>query len=58
LLLVAVFILQALTIFSAVALFPGMVDALFQRKKSAATIINRLAGCEFIGLGIRITMLQ
>jgi threonine/homoserine/homoserine lactone efflux protein len=58
LLLAAVFILQALAIFSVVALFSGMVGAFFQRKKSAATIMNRLAGSAFIGLGIRIALPQ
>ena len=58
LLLVAVFILQALAIFIAVVLFSGMVGAFFQRKKSAVTTMNRLASCVFIGLGIRIALLQ
>ena len=58
LLLAAVFIAQALAIFSLVALFSGMVGAFFQRKKSAATTMNRLAGCAFIGLGIRIALPQ
>jgi len=58
LLLAAVFILQALLVFSLVALFSGMVGAFFQRKKSAATIMNRLAGTAFIGLGIRIALPQ
>jgi threonine/homoserine/homoserine lactone efflux protein len=58
LLLAAIFILQALAIFSVVALFSGMVGAFFQRKKSAATIMNRLAGTAFIGLGIRIALPQ
>ncbi|MFC5475305.1 LysE family translocator [Paraherbaspirillum soli] len=56
LLLAAVFILQALAIFSAIACFSGMVGAFFQRKASAATYLNRLAGCAFIGLGIRIAL--
>ncbi|WP_211444244.1 LysE family translocator [Collimonas humicola] len=58
LLLAAIFILQALAIFSVVALFSGMVGAFFQRKKSAAAIMNRLAGGAFIGLGIRIALPQ
>lgn len=58
LLLAAIFILQALAIFSVVALFSGMVGAFFQRRKSAATIMNRLAGTAFIGLGIRIALPQ
>lgn len=58
LLLAAVFILQALAIFSVVALFSGMVGAFFQRKKSAASIMNRVAGTAFIGLGIRIALPQ
>ncbi|MEM4988864.1 LysE family translocator [Collimonas sp. H4R21] len=58
LLLAAIFILQALAIFSVVALFSGMVGAFFQRKKSAATTMNRLAGSAFIALGIRIALPQ
>ncbi|AMP03767.1 LysE family translocator [Collimonas pratensis] len=58
LLLAAVFILQALAIFSVVALFSGMVGAFFQRKKAAASIMNRVAGTAFIGLGIRIALPQ
>ncbi|HWX02216.1 LysE family translocator [Collimonas sp.] len=58
LLLAAVFILQALLIFSAVALFSGMVGAFFQRKKAAASVMNRVAGTAFIGLGIRIALPQ
>jgi threonine/homoserine/homoserine lactone efflux protein len=58
LLLAAVFILQALAIFSVVALFSGMVGAFFLRKKAAASIMNRVAGTAFIGLGIRIALPQ
>ncbi|NKI68315.1 LysE family transporter [Collimonas pratensis] len=58
LLLAAIFILQALAIFSVVALFSGMVGAFFQRKKAAASIMNRVAGTAFIGLGIRIALPQ
>jgi len=58
LLLAAIFILQALAIFSVVALFSGMVGAFFQRKKSAAATMNRLAGSAFIALGIRIALPQ
>ncbi|MEB0013125.1 LysE family translocator [Glaciimonas sp. Gout2] len=56
LLLAAVFILQALAIFSVIACFSGMVGAFFQRKASAATYLNRLAGSAFIALGIRIAL--
>lgn len=56
LLLAAVFIMQALAIFSVIACFSGMVGAFFQRKASAANYMNRLAGCAFIGLGIRIAL--
>jgi threonine/homoserine/homoserine lactone efflux protein len=56
LLLAAVFILQALAIFSVIACFSGMVGAFFQRKASAATYLNRLAGSAFIALGVRIAL--
>jgi threonine/homoserine/homoserine lactone efflux protein len=35
-----------------------MVGAFFQRKKSAAATMNRLAGSAFIALGIRIALPQ
>lgn len=56
LLLAAVFILQALAIFSVIACFSGMVGAFFQRKASAATYLSRLAGSAFIALGVRIAL--
>jgi threonine/homoserine/homoserine lactone efflux protein len=55
-LLATVFIGLTLVIFSSIALFSGMVGAYLQRKASAATYLNRLAGCAFIGLGIRIAL--
>lgn len=56
LLLAVVFILQALTIFSAIAFFSGIVGAYFKRQAHAALYLNRLAGCAFVGLGIRIAL--
>ena len=56
LLLAIVFILQALLIFSAIAFFSGIVGAYFQRRTHAASWLNRLAGCAFVGLGIRIAL--
>jgi len=56
LLLAVVFILQALTIFSAIAFFSGIVGAYFKRQARAALYLNRLAGCAFVGLGIRIAL--
>lgn len=56
LLLALVFILQALAIFSAIAFFSGIVGAYFQRQARAALYLNRLAGCAFVGLGIRIAL--
>lgn len=56
LLLAVVFILQALLIFSAIAFFSGIVGAYFQRRTHAASWLNRLAGCAFVGLGIRIAL--
>jgi threonine/homoserine/homoserine lactone efflux protein len=56
LLLALVFIVQALAIFSAIAFFSGIVGAYFQRQARAAFYLNRLAGCAFVGLGIRIAL--
>lgn len=56
LLLAVVFILQALAIFSAIAFFSGIVGAYFKRQARAALYLNRLAGCAFVGLGIRIAL--
>ena len=56
LLLAVIFILQALAIFSAIAFFSGLVGAYFQRQAGAALYLNRLAGCAFVGLGIRIAL--
>jgi threonine/homoserine/homoserine lactone efflux protein len=54
--LAVIFILQALAIFSAIAFFSGMVGAYFRRQQRAALYLNRLAGCAFVGLGIRIAL--
>ncbi|WP_034292471.1 LysE family translocator [Herbaspirillum sp. RV1423] len=56
LLLALIFIIQALAIFSAIAFFSGIVGAYFQRQARAALYLNRLAGCAFVGLGIRIAL--
>jgi len=56
LLLAVVFILQALAIFSAIAFFSGIVGAYFKRQAHTALYLNRLAGCAFVGLGIRIAL--
>jgi len=56
LLLALIFICQALAIFSAIAFFSGMVGAYFQRQARAAFYLNRLAGCAFVALGIRIAL--
>jgi len=56
LLLAVVFIFQALAIFSAIAFFSGIVGAYFKRQARAALYLNRLAGCAFVGLGIRIAL--
>lgn len=56
LLLALIFILQALAIFSAIALFSGFVGAYFQRQTGAALYLTRLAGCAFVGLGLRIAL--
>ncbi|NMM36822.1 MAG: LysE family translocator [Glaciimonas sp.] len=56
LLLAALFILVTLCIFGSLALFSGIVGAYLQRNASASIYLNRLAGCAFIGLGIRIAL--
>ncbi|WP_432241096.1 LysE family translocator [Herbaspirillum robiniae] len=56
LILALVFILQAFAIFSAIALFSGAVGAYFRRRASASVHLNRLAGCAFIGLGVRMVL--
>jgi len=58
LLLAVVFIFQALAIFSAIAFFSGTVGAYFRRQARAAFYLNRLAGCAFVALGIRIALPQ
>jgi threonine/homoserine/homoserine lactone efflux protein len=56
LVLAMVFIAQAFVIFSSIALFSGSVGAYFRRRASASVHLNRLAGCAFIGLGIRMAL--
>lgn len=56
LLLAAIFILVTLSIFGSIAFFSGIVGAYLQRNASASLYLNRLAGCAFIGLGIRIAL--
>ncbi|MBS4669936.1 LysE family translocator [Klebsiella pneumoniae] len=56
LLLALVFIAQAFAIFSTIALFSGTVGAYFRRRANASVHLNRLAGCAFIGLGIRMAL--
>lgn len=56
LVLALVFIAQAFVVFSAIALFSGAVGAVFRRRASASVHLNRLAGCAFIGLGIRMAL--
>ena len=56
LVLALVFIAQAFLIFRAIALFSGTVGAWFRRRANASVHLNRLAGCAFIGLGIRMAL--
>ncbi|NQE47810.1 lysine transporter LysE [Herbaspirillum rubrisubalbicans] len=56
LVLALLFIVQAFVIFSAIALFSGSVGAYFRRRATASVHLNRLAGCAFIGLGIRMAL--
>lgn len=55
-LLAILFIVQALIIFSGIAVFSGMIGSYLQRHLNSSTYLNRLAGCAFIGLGIRIAL--
>jgi len=45
-----------LCIFGSIAFFSGIVGACLQRNASASIYLNRLAGCAFIGRGIRIAL--
>ncbi len=54
--LAILFIMQALIIFSAIALCSGMIGSYLQRHLNSSTYLNRLAGCAFIGLGIRMVL--
>ncbi|MEO8599912.1 MAG: LysE family translocator [bacterium] len=56
LLLAGLFILVTLCIFGGIAFFSGIVGAYLQRNATASLYLNRLAGCAFIGLGIRIAL--
>ncbi|MGV8891402.1 MAG: LysE family translocator [Burkholderiaceae bacterium] len=56
LLLAGLFILVTLCIFGGIAFFSGIVGAYLQRNAIASLYLNRLAGCAFIGLGIRIAL--
>lgn len=56
LLLAGLFILVTLCIFGSIAFFSGIVGAYLQRNAAASLYLNRLAGCAFIGLGIRIAL--
>lgn len=56
LLLAGLFILVTLCIFGSIAFFSGIVGAYLQRNAAASIYLNRLAGCAFIGLGIRIAL--
>jgi threonine/homoserine/homoserine lactone efflux protein len=55
-LLALLFIVQAWIIFSIIALFSGMIGSYLQRHLNSSTYLNRLAGCAFIGLGIRMVL--
>lgn len=56
LLLAGLFILVTLCIFGSIAFFSGIVGGYLQRNAAASLYLNRLAGCAFIGLGIRIAL--
>jgi threonine/homoserine/homoserine lactone efflux protein len=55
-LLAVLFIAQALLIFSVIAVFSGMIGSYLQRHLNSSTYLNRLAGCAFVGLGIRMAL--
>lgn len=54
--LAGLFIAQALVIFSGIAVFSGMIGSYLQRHTNSSTYLNRLAGCAFIALGIRMVL--
>jgi len=56
LVLALVFIVQAFVIFSAIALFSGAVGGWLRRRRTTSVHLNRLAGCAFIGLGVRMAL--
>lgn len=56
LLLAALFILVTLCIFGSIAVCSGVVGEYLQRNAYASLYLNRLAGCAFIGLGVRIAL--
>jgi threonine/homoserine/homoserine lactone efflux protein len=55
-LLGAIFMVQTVLIFGAVALFSGLIGDGLRRKPSLAKRLNVLAGVTFIGLGIRVAI--
>ena len=54
LLLGAIFMLQTVVIFGAVAVFSGMIGDTMRRKPALARHLNTFAGITFIALGIRV----
>jgi threonine/homoserine/homoserine lactone efflux protein len=55
-LLGAIFMLQTLVIFGAVALFAGWIGAWIRRKPAIGARLNVFAGVTFIALGIRVAL--
>jgi threonine/homoserine/homoserine lactone efflux protein len=54
--LAILFIVQALVIFSVIAVCSGIIGSYLQRYRKSSVYLNRLAGCAFIGLGIRMAV--
>ena len=55
-LLGAIFMLQTVVIFGAVALFAGWLGAWIRRKPAIGERLNVFAGITFIALGIRVAL--
>ncbi len=55
-LLGAIFMLQTIVIFGAVAIFAGWIGAWMRRKPAIGERLNVFAGLTFIGLGVRVAL--
>ena len=53
-----VFIVAALLVFGTIACFSGAFGALLQRSARAQTVLNRVAGLVFLGLAVRLALVE